>query len=159
MGTRGMVYVIDDANYPAPIVQIYSQCDSQPRWMGQKIYNFLANRKVVNGFGKQDKNVSNGMQDLAAQLVSYLKQTPYTITGTVYLYPVIKLPGRNQSFGDYVKDYMLPYARYSGCAYVYIIHIIDRRLEVQVWHDIDAPLFVGTPVEMKGAFDLEEAEY
>lgn len=158
MGTRAMVYVIDDLDYPVPIVQIYKHTDGYPSGqtgMCRKLYDFLRGRVVTNGIpgGKMHDNLSNGMQDLAAQLVQDMKKKH--IIGNIYLYPLGRLPREGESFEDYVLDYMTPYAMGCGCEYVYIVRYIDGSgLDVQVWDDPAAPLYAGSPEGLKAKFDL-----
>lgn len=154
MGTRSMTYVIDDCDGKTPLISLYRQFDGYPKGMGQDIYNFLANRKVVNGFGKASKLLSNGMDDLAAQLTTFLKTS--NETGNVYLFPLRKLPAKKATFVDYRNKYLIKYAKDCGCEYVYIIRYINNTLEVQVWGIWDKELlFSGAPQEMASVLDLK----
>lgn len=156
MGTRSMVFVIDDfIDNRIPAVQIYSQFDGYPKGMGKTLYDFFVDQKLVNGFSERHINISNGMEDLAAKIVTYIK-SPFP-TGNIYLYPVTRLPEHGQSFDDYVREYMLEFARDCGCEYIYIVRDIGGVLNIQVWDTGPEPLFTGPVKEMKDKFGFEEA--
>lgn len=162
MGTRSMTYVIDEYDNKTPITSLYRQYDGYPTGMGQDLYNFLANRQTVNGFGEKSVLVSNGMDDLAAQLVCYLKNDKYATTGNVYLYSLRKLPTVKQTFEQYRDKYLLKHAKDCGCEYVYIIRKNEAGLELQVhslWADKEEDkCFIGTPQEVAEKFELKTDE-
>jgi len=81
MGTRALVSIEDEANNE--IVVIYRQYDGYVEGLGEELWNFLKDMKVVNGLPGLDEKTANGMGCLAAQLVDHLKDRP----GNVYLYP------------------------------------------------------------------------
>jgi hypothetical protein len=75
MSTRGNVIVRESAK-GAVLVNMYNQMDSYPSGLGQELADFLADRVIVNGISldpKGPKRISNGIEDLAAQLVCLLK--------------------------------------------------------------------------------------
>lgn len=158
MGTRSMTYVIDDYDNKTPIISLYRQFDGYPAGMGQDLYNFLANRQVVNGFGEKSVLTSNGIDDLAAQLVCYLKNDKYATTGNVYLFPTRKLPIKKQTFEEYRDKHLITRAKDAGCEYVYIIRYNENNLEIQVHNlyadDVNDEVFIGTPQEVAEKFDL-----
>ncbi|MEM1562967.1 MAG: hypothetical protein QXV75_08305 [Candidatus Bathyarchaeia archaeon] len=70
MGTRALFRIYDfDGSI---ICTIYTQFDGYPDGIPLAAMRFLASRELVNGIG-DDWFVFNGMDDLAAQLVTYLK--------------------------------------------------------------------------------------
>ena len=89
MGTRSITKVYNDKG--KPICTIYRHMDGYPSWHGQLLADWLAQRVVVNGIrsswsGKESgKQQANGMEDLAAQLVCYLKTD--SPVGGIYLHP------------------------------------------------------------------------
>lgn len=89
MGTRSMTYLVDDDGKCQ--LAIYRQYDGYPEGMGKDLCSFLKDRKIANGIGPDAvwNTSSNGMGDLAAQLVMYLKEqtTNGTFMGNLYLYP------------------------------------------------------------------------
>lgn len=70
MGTRALLRVYDFDG--SPICAIYVQFDGYPDGIPLAAMRFIAARKLVNGIG-EDWFVFNGMDDLAAQLIAYLK--------------------------------------------------------------------------------------
>lgn len=158
MGTRSMSFVIDEYDNKTPLIQLYRQYDGYPEGMGQDVYNFLANRYVTNEQGEKSHATDNGMDDLAAQFVSFIKGTYQW--GNVYVYPIRKLPTKKQTFEEYRDKYLLKYAKDCGCEYVYIIHRIEGGgIEVQVWDIWEKKLiFAGKPEGLRDAFNLKTEE-
>lgn len=84
MGTRGNIIVKESAK-GVILTNIYHHMDSYPSYLGEKLAKFLKNRVVVNGISMaEDRRISNGVDDLAAQLVTLLKESPDDVGG-VYL--------------------------------------------------------------------------
>ena len=81
MGTRSLTHITDNDK---TIVTIYRQFDGYPTGMGQDLQEFLKDRVVGNGIPMNPPpKFSNGMGELAAQLVTHLKiDNP---SGNVYL--------------------------------------------------------------------------
>jgi len=146
MGTRSIthVYEVDEGHSfttPAlaklkPLLTIYRQMDGYPSGMGLELAEFLAQFRVVNGFGLDDKpsKVANGAGCLAAQLVGFLKDER---VGSVYIYP--------------------PASKNCGEDYVYKIFVTTGKIVMQVFEALggyaDKPyrlklLFAGTPAEV-----------
>lgn len=82
MGTRSLTFVYSEVD--EPIINMYGQWDGYPEYHGLELAKFLTNGKFVNGISTDDKNIFNGMECLAARLVSSFKIGP----GGFYLYPV-----------------------------------------------------------------------
>ena len=155
MGTRSMTYMIDEFDGKTPIISQYRQYDGYIKGgQGQDLCNFLLNRGVTNGFSQKSVLTSNGMDDMAAQYVCYLKSDPSNITGNVYLYPVRKLPTKKQTFEQYRDKYLIKYALDCGCEYIYIIRSVNGQLEIQVHHWTEGHLFTGTVQELVEKFDV-----
>lgn len=99
MSTRAKIEVFDEEG--RPIVTIYKHHDGD--LVKQDIEEFLKNRKVVQGIPLRaileghvyEERYSNGMNELAAQLVTYLKRK-HPI-GDVYL-----IPHEEDYYCDYV---------------------------------------------------------
>ena len=90
MGTRSLTHVLDDVwepeQTPKTLVTIYRQMDGYPSGMGADLAGFLRGRRIVNGISFDDPDpTSNGMNELAAQLVTALKTD--SPSGGIYLYP------------------------------------------------------------------------
>ena len=89
MGTRSLTKVYNDES--KPICTIYRHMDGYPSRHGQVLADWLAQKTIVNGIGStwpgkdEGKQQANGMEDLAAQLVCYLKTD--SEIGGIYLYP------------------------------------------------------------------------
>jgi len=86
MGTRSLTYVHDEYE-DRPLVCIYRQFDGYPEEMGEDLRVFLHDRVVGNGIGANcPPKYSNGMGELAAQLVMELKSD--NPSGNIYLCPI-----------------------------------------------------------------------
>ena len=75
------------------IVDIYHHWDGYPEGVGVTLASYLNDMKIVNGLGRDDTNVANGLGCLAAQLIAELKDGP----GNVY----IEDPERPHGWLDY----------------------------------------------------------
>lgn len=82
MGTRALTFVYDADNQP--ILNLYSQYDGYIEGHGRELAEFLAGKKIVNGFGSESKALANGMGCLAASLVANFKET----VGGFYIHSV-----------------------------------------------------------------------
>ena len=88
MGTRALIKInIKDGKSITPLVCIYKQHDGYLSGLGATLHEFLNRKTLINGIGgKPDPaNYSNGIADLAGQLVCELKNK--FALGGVYLYP------------------------------------------------------------------------
>lgn len=89
MGTRSITKVYNDEG--KPICTIYRHMDGYPSGHGQVLADWLSQKTIVNGIGSawpgkdEGKQQANGMGDLAAQLVCYLKSG--SDVGGIYLHP------------------------------------------------------------------------
>ena len=86
MGTRSLtVFMDEDQN---EIAVLYRQFDGYPDGHGADILPFFKNRRVVNGFRMvEDDGNSNGMSNLAAQLIHFLFEKLGKPVGLLYLHP------------------------------------------------------------------------
>ena len=82
MGTRSLTFVYNEHN--EPILNLYRQYDGYIAGHGAEIAEFLAGKKLVNGFGKESTDIANGMGCLAASLVAHFKET----VGGFYIHSV-----------------------------------------------------------------------
>ena len=82
MGTRSLTFVYNEHN--EPILNLYRQYDGYIAGHGAELAEFLAGKKLVNGFGKESTDIANGMGCLAASLVSNFKET----VGGFYIHSV-----------------------------------------------------------------------
>lgn len=123
MGTPAMTTVYDEDG--AEICTIYTQCDGFPHEQGKELAEFLFGRKVIAGYGAADHGkISNGMEELAAQLLTELKcRYP---RGHIYLVPRKKW----------------------GAEWEYQIRFKDDRLRVTVKHDDRFSLKAANPAEL-----------
>ncbi len=65
MGTRSLTRFYDEQS-DAVLVCIYRQYDGYPSGHGKDLAAFVAERKIVNGFGRSEQKLANGMGCLAA---------------------------------------------------------------------------------------------
>ena len=82
MGTRALTFVYNENK--EPILNLYSQYDGYIEGHGRELAEFLAGKKLVNGFGSESKALANGMGCLAASLVANFKET----VGGFYIHSV-----------------------------------------------------------------------
>ena len=77
MGTRSLT-VFNDTYENKEICVLYRQYDGYPEGHGTDLLNFLKDMKVVNGINSENEKwkISNGMDCLAAQIVSHFKSGP-----------------------------------------------------------------------------------
>ncbi|MEM3387760.1 MAG: hypothetical protein QXN08_08865 [Nitrososphaerales archaeon] len=75
MGTRSLIKIFDIDG--KEICTIYTQNDGYPKGWMLDIVRFLSKRKLVNGFRYYDE--INGMDDLATQVITFLKLKYYEI--------------------------------------------------------------------------------
>lgn len=81
MGTRSLTVI---ENEGTEICVLYRQYDGYPTGHGAELKSFLEGIQVVNGLNLDEKRtVANGMDCLAAQIVSHFKKEP----GGFYLHP------------------------------------------------------------------------
>ena len=116
MSTRGIINIIEDNEV---LVRIYNQSGSFPYILGQKLADFLAGFKIVNGLSleKQDAKIANGMGCLAAQLIKYLKEEP----GGIYIVPP----------GDHAQEYEYYILEIEGKLYIVVYNdFIDKHTDL-----------------------------
>ena len=133
METRALFKVLD---YEKEIVTIYTQFDGYPEGLPLGVAKYLANRRLVNGIAP-DKyfKVVNGMDDVAAHVVAYLKHLitesykKFTgengegfIAGTIYIMP----PG-TRGVGEKYIYYIYPDPEYAHL----ISHLIRLELKLR----------------------------
>ena len=83
MGTRSLTFVYNEHN--EAILNLYRQYDGYIEGgHGSELAEFLAGKKLVNGFGKESTSLANGMGCLAASLVAHFKET----VGGFYIHSV-----------------------------------------------------------------------
>ena len=83
MGTRSLTFVYNEHN--EAILNLYRQYDGYIEGgHGSELAEFLAGKKLVNGFGRESTDLANGMGCLAASLVANFKDT----VGGFYIHSV-----------------------------------------------------------------------
>jgi hypothetical protein len=98
MGTRALTRIYDERDNL--IVSIYRQSDGHPDGHGAELKKVISSLRLVNGLG-DEKNVANGMGDLAAQIVCGLKMVGGNIEpGEIYLCP----SDEDTSWAEFVYD-------------------------------------------------------
>lgn len=163
MGTRSLTFVMDHKFQPC--VCIYRQFDGYPTrtGMGWDSYNFLANRNKVNGISYPSswKQTSNGMEDLAAQLVMYLKMKRYSRVGNVYLYSPPRLYKDNYEGREKYKLYLCKFALDCAGEYSYFIYPVESGgIEISI-HELHYEgqvniLYQGPPEGMAERFEYKD---
>jgi len=82
MGTRSLTFVYDADRQP--FLNLYRQYDGYIEAHGRELAEFLAGKKLVNGYGRESTELANGMGCLAASLVAHFKET----VGGFYIHSV-----------------------------------------------------------------------
>lgn len=82
MGTRALTFVYDADHQP--FLNLYRQYDGYIEAHGRELAEFLAGKKLVNGYGRESTELANGMGCLAASLVANFKET----VGGFYIHSV-----------------------------------------------------------------------
>ena len=100
MGTRAIISIakreegVSFSEIPEKkLVSIYNHYDGYPEGLGVTLANYLNGRIIVNGLGKDQCRVFNGLGCLAASLIAELKDGP----GNIY----IENPENKRSWIDY----------------------------------------------------------
>jgi hypothetical protein len=91
MGTHAITHIKDEEG--RHITSLFRHWDGNPSNHGKEVAEFLVHRKIVKGIPLVQDNqgkriipiISNGMSDLAAQLVCHLKSE--NEVGNIYLQP------------------------------------------------------------------------
>ncbi len=75
MGTRSTVKFYSEFDQETPILSVYQQFDGYIDGVGHELAEFLKDKKVINGIGRQtmEDGYANGMGCLAAQYVAKMK--------------------------------------------------------------------------------------
>ena len=108
MGTRSLT-VINSEWDDSEICVLYKQYDGYPEGHGTDLLNFLKDMHIVNGIGsKENRRISNGMDCLAAQIVSHFKTGP----GDFYLH--------SAGSRDMCEEF------------IYTIYVKDKELHIKV---------------------------
>ena len=113
MGTRALTFVYDADNQP--FLNLYRQYDGYIAGHGAELAEFLAGKKLVNGFGKESNDLANGMGCLAASLVAHFKET----VGGFYIHSVTETQcGQDYEYHVYedkviVKGYPVTYSLFE----------------------------------------------
>lgn len=107
MGTRSLTFVYDERRQP--IINMYRQYDGYPSGHGRELAEFLSPFTIVNGIGRETKNIANGMGCLAAQMVAHFK----TEVGQFYLHSVIEADC-GQDYEYHVYENRVVVKNYNG---------------------------------------------
>tara|TARA_R110002051_G_scaffold1110_2_gene5607 strand:- start:265 stop:693 length:429 start_codon:yes stop_codon:yes gene_type:complete len=125
MGTRAMINIarreegVSFSEKPDKVmVSIYNHYDGYPEGLGVTLANYLNGKIIVNGLGKDNYRVFNGLGCLAASLIAELKDGP----GNIY----IEDPKRKHTWIDYEyyvwgdnhKDIWISVFEYGDCIFV-----------------------------------------
>lgn len=84
MSTRSLT-IIHDVEMDERICVMYRQMDGYPSGHGQDLKDWGEHIHIVNGIGMTEtRQIANGMECLAAQMIAHFKQG----VGGIYLYPI-----------------------------------------------------------------------
>ena len=88
MATRAMISIakreegVSFSEIPnKTIVDIYHHFDGYPEGLGVKLASYLDDYHIVNGLGRKDDKLFNGIGCMAASIIAHLKDEP----GNVYI--------------------------------------------------------------------------
>jgi len=125
MGTRAMINIarreegVSFSEKPEKVmVSIYNHYDGYPEGLGVTLANYLNDKIIVNGLGKDNYRVFNGLGCLAASLIAELKDGP----GNIYIEdPKCKHTWVDYEYyvwGDNDKDIWISVFEYGDCIFV-----------------------------------------
>ena len=125
MGTRAMINIarreegVSFSEKPDKVmVSIYNHYDGYPEGLGVTLANYLKDKKIVNGLGKTDYTLFNGLGCLAASLIAELKNGP----GNIYIEDLNKpntwIDYEYYIWGDNHKDIWVSVFEYGDCIFV-----------------------------------------
>jgi len=160
MGTRALIIPKDSDG--KEICVIYTQYDGYPDGIMLEVARFLSTREVVNGFGLNDFYVFNGMDDLAGQLITFLKLMVYKLRRNwIEKFSKKAMEEKNAKLG-----FMSDFGKLITCGNIYVMPAGTRDVMEEfiyyikpdgkggviieaydVHGDSDKPIFVGTPKE------------
>ena len=107
MGTRSLTFVYNERG--DAIINLYRQYDGYPSGHGAELAEFLAGKKLVNGYGKESTELANGMGCLAASLVAHFKET----VGGFYIHSVTETQC-GQDYEYHVYEDKIVVKNYNG---------------------------------------------
>ena len=133
MATRAMISVakreegVSFSEEPnQTIVDIYHHWDGYPEGLGVTLASYLDGKKVINGLGRDNDNLFNGMGCLAASLVAELKDGP----GDVYIEPREShgwIDYQYYIWGDTYKDIWISIFSDGECIFVGLpLQLLDK---------------------------------
>lgn len=125
MGTTALFVPIDIDG--EEVCTIYIQSDGYPMGVPYNVAEFLARKKIVNGIRVREAHkIFNGMDDLASQLVAFLKN----MLGVWYVswFNIINKLSKDTVFAGFVYI-MPPKTRDVDEHYIYYIYPKDKDLD------------------------------
>jgi len=124
MATRAMISIakreegVSFSEIPdKTIVDIYHHWDGYPEGLGVKLASYLNGYHIVNGLGRENDNLFNGIGCMAASIVAELKDGP----GDVYIEPRKSHSWIDYSYyvwGDYYKSIWISIFDGNECIFV-----------------------------------------
>ena len=130
MGTRSLTFILDMGT---PLVCIYRQFDGYPDGHGKDLANMLWDKKICNGIGinQSEGNWSNGMDDLAPQIIYELKKDHYL--GGIYIMPIdTRNVGEEYIYTIYLGDDNAIFMKIED---VYEKHVIFDNHPIALLHE------------------------
>jgi len=150
VGTRAL-FIPHDEN-GNEIAVIYIQFDGYPDGRPLDLFNFMKNRPLVNGYG-EDLAVFNGMEDLTAQIITYLKLSLAREREMFLKEGTYKVSDDFKEIQTGVVYVMPPGTRDVGKEYIYEIYPDGNKVKIKAYSVWDAQLiFEGTPAEFVEKF-------
>ena len=99
------------------IVDIYHHWDGYPEGLGVKLASYLDGYHIVNGLGRDDDRLFNGIGCMAASIIAHLKERP----GDVYITDRDSHAWIDYYYyvwGDYYKDIWISIFDVNECIFV-----------------------------------------
>ena len=133
MATRSLVRFarreegVSFSEHPEKVeVQVYKHWDGYPSGHPTQLANWLTNKKIVNGIGRDTWNIANGLGCLAAQYIAAFKMEP----GDLY----VESPDTKRGDIEYIT---YVWGDYGKGIYMSIFDVYE-----------DMCVFVGKPQEL-----------
>ena len=136
MATRAKIHIarreegVSFSEIPEKVmVSIYNHYDGYPEGLGVKLASYLDGWRIVNGMGREDDTLFNGLGCMAASIIAELKDGP----GNVYM----EDPNKPHTWIDY--EY-------------YVWGDTDKDIWISIFSDGDC-IFVGKPDKLLEKYD------
>ena len=137
MGTRCLTVIKDDDG--SEIAVMYRHWDGGLASHGKELVKFLKPMRLIDGISDDnEKNVANGMNDLAAQVICHFKKKKGHRVGKIYLYT--------------------PETRDVGEEFIYEVYYCDGKINLKIFREWDKAVLYNDDVKKLSLSELTKLE-